>query len=113
MHCSIKPLRHYYRVLLLLTINHLCMNRPTFFLSITTGILAIAALAATKAHKFVTRDTGYYSVNRGPCSISCNELFYTAQISMSKQAQCLNGALLFDYSIAGCSTPLFTKRGTD
>jgi hypothetical protein len=89
------------------------MKRSKIFLSMATGILAVAALAATKAHKFTTRVVGYYSISsNGPCTVSSGALYYTAQASSAKQAT-INLHKLFSYNQSGCTKALFTKKASD
>jgi len=56
------------------------MKRSKIFLGAMTSLLAVAGIAATKAHKFANKVTGYYSTNT--ITLKCTRagagLFFTS-----------------------------------
>ena len=73
------------------------------------GILAVAALAATKASKFVIRHLVYYTVGNG-CTVTCilGQRYCIAN-SGSHEAKCaVNGKVFYSFNNRVCTNLLFT-----
>jgi hypothetical protein len=64
------------------------MKRSKIFLGMTTCLLAVVAVAATKAHKFFTNTKlGYYKpIVNGACVLDNNYAWYTYGVSGTHDA---------------------------
>jgi hypothetical protein len=94
------------------------MKRSKVFLGLTTCLLAVVAVAATKAHKFFT-DTklGYYRPAGGstPCVLDNNKAWYTYGSGISAITKGSSGAIRTVFTASNCDTHvLFSSTvGTD
>lgn len=53
------------------------MKRSKIFLGLTTGLLAVAAIAATKAHRLDRTLPGYYSIASGGGCVQAGGTYFT------------------------------------
>lgn len=81
------------------------MKRSKIFLGMVTAILAVAAFAAERTHKF-SRVQAYYNIGSGSCTLSAGAKYYTG--GYGERAR-LDGIYpLYSYHTIGCIHPLYT-----
>lgn len=88
------------------------MKRSKVFLGLTTCILAVAALVASKSSRFTKKLEGYYANPIGQCTLTCGGvLYFTATHGDKAVCAAHNHAPLYLYNSTLCVNLLYTKAG--
>jgi len=77
------------------------MKSSKIFLGVTTTLLAVAGIAATKAHNFTNKKTGYYSTVTGSnakCTRAGAGHFYTSGSNQASTTFGTNSRILYTQS---------------